>query len=80
MESYPPNKTGAITTVFLAVYFDELNESWIGIHGTSLRDSIGKEASQGCIRMREEDVRNLEKWAVRDMVIWINEEPYKYPQ
>ena len=34
-------------------------EGVIGIHGTSQLDSIGRDASSGCIRMRNEDIRRL---------------------
>jgi len=78
MENYAPDITGAVTTVFLAVYYDEKSGLWVGIHGTSYRDSIGKDASLGCIRMREEDVTKLKNWVVRDMVVLIGEKPYVY--
>jgi lipoprotein-anchoring transpeptidase ErfK/SrfK len=33
-----------------------------GIHGTDRPDSIGKAVSEGCIRMRNEDVEELFEW------------------
>ncbi len=36
-----------------------LSAPHIGIHGTNDPDSIGKHASQGCIRMRNEDIEEL---------------------
>jgi lipoprotein-anchoring transpeptidase ErfK/SrfK len=36
-----------------------LSKSGYGIHGTNEPDSIGKAASHGCIRMRNEDVEEL---------------------
>lgn len=42
-------------------WFISLNTGWdgIGIHGTHDPDSIGKNASEGCIRLRDEDVAQL---------------------
>lgn len=42
-------------------WFISLNTGWdgIGIHGTHDPDSIGKDASEGCIRLRNEDVAQL---------------------
>lgn len=42
-------------------WFISLNTGWdgIGIHGTHDPDSIGKNASEGCIRLRNEDVAQL---------------------
>ena len=36
-----------------------LSKSGYGIHGTNQPDSIGKAASHGCIRMRNQDVEEL---------------------
>jgi lipoprotein-anchoring transpeptidase ErfK/SrfK len=38
-----------------------LNLKGYGIHGTSNPDSIGKNASHGCIRLRNSDIRELAK-------------------
>lgn len=42
-------------------WFVSLNTGWdgIGIHGTHDTDSIGTNASEGCIRLRNEDVAQL---------------------
>ena len=42
----------------LGRYFIKLQKG-LGIHGTNQPNSIGQAASWGCIRMREEDVRQL---------------------
>lgn len=36
-----------------------LNVKGFGIHGTNRPDSIGKSASHGCIRLRNEDIKDL---------------------
>jgi len=42
---------------WIAFWTDGVNE--IGFHGTPNRDSVGQAASHGCIRMYNEDVREL---------------------
>jgi lipoprotein-anchoring transpeptidase ErfK/SrfK len=45
-------------------YFIRLNvlgQKGIGIHGTHLDSSMGSRASEGCIRMRNEDIEKLIK-------------------
>jgi lipoprotein-anchoring transpeptidase ErfK/SrfK len=44
-------------------YFIALKTGWngIGIHGTHLASSIGTRATEGCIRMKNEEVRKLVK-------------------
>ncbi|NJK41252.1 MAG: L,D-transpeptidase [Acaryochloridaceae cyanobacterium SU_2_1] len=32
---------------------------WIGFHGTPTRDSVGRAASHGCVRMYDEDIEEL---------------------
>jgi hypothetical protein len=48
-------------------------EPWTsyGIHGTLEPDSIGTAASQGCIRMRNEEVEELFEWVPRGMKVVI---------
>lgn len=41
------------------VYGPEGQPGVIGIHGTNERDSVGKEVSAGCIRLRNEDIERL---------------------
>jgi lipoprotein-anchoring transpeptidase ErfK/SrfK len=36
-----------------------LNTKGYGIHGTNVPSSIGKAASHGCIRMRQQDLEEL---------------------
>ena len=42
-----------------------------GIHGTDEPDSIGKDQSQGCVRMRNEEVEQLFTWATVGMKVEI---------
>jgi lipoprotein-anchoring transpeptidase ErfK/SrfK len=51
-----------------------LSQKGYGIHGTNVPSSIGKNASHGCIRMRNHDVEQLFKMvAVGDVVELIGE-------
>ncbi|RME80428.1 MAG: LysM peptidoglycan-binding domain-containing protein, partial [Planctomycetota bacterium] len=47
--------------------------SGYGIHGTSFPDSIGKEASSGCIRMRNEEVKELYSMIPRKTKVFIED-------
>ncbi|MGJ5815826.1 L,D-transpeptidase [Paludibaculum fermentans] len=49
-----PGKTNPVGTRWMG-----LSVKGYGIHGTNRPDSIGKAASKGCIRMRNEDVEEL---------------------
>ncbi|MGC4053198.1 MAG: L,D-transpeptidase [Paludibaculum sp.] len=49
-----PGKTNPVGTRWMG-----LSAKGYGIHGTNRPDSIGKAASKGCIRMRNEDVEEL---------------------
>jgi hypothetical protein len=42
---------------------DTAEAQGIGIHGTDEPQSIGKDESQGCVRMRNEDVEQVFTWA-----------------
>jgi lipoprotein-anchoring transpeptidase ErfK/SrfK len=60
----PPGKTNPLGTRWMG-----LSRKGYGIHGTSNPASIGKNASHGCIRMRNRDVEELfEMVAVGDTV------------
>jgi L,D-transpeptidase ErfK/SrfK len=54
MEPGPNNPLGER---WIAFWTDGRN--YIGFHGTPTRDSIGRPASHGCVRMYNEDVREL---------------------
>lgn len=49
-------------------WFISLNTGWdgIGIHGTNNPESIGTNATEGCIRLRNEDVDDLKKLLYAD--------------
>ena len=60
----PPGKTNPLGTRWMG-----LSRKGYGIHGTSAPASIGKNASHGCIRMRNRDVEELfELVAIGDTV------------
>ena len=43
----------------------------IGIHGTHAPDSLGTMASEGCIRMNNDEIRDLKNYAYRNMIVRI---------
>jgi lipoprotein-anchoring transpeptidase ErfK/SrfK len=60
----PPGKANPLGTRWMG-----LSKKGYGIHGTNVPSSIGKNASHGCIRMRNHDVEELFKIvAVGDVV------------
>lgn len=60
----PPGKSNPLGTRWMG-----LSKKGYGIHGTNVPSSIGKNASHGCIRMRNRDVEELfEIMAVGDVV------------
>jgi lipoprotein-anchoring transpeptidase ErfK/SrfK len=60
----PPGKANPLGTRWMG-----LSKKGYGIHGTNVPSSIGKNASHGCIRMRNGDVEKLfEMLAVGDVV------------
>ncbi len=56
-ESMAPGLDNPLGDRWIAFWTDGLNS--IGFHGTPNRDSVGQAASHGCIRMYNEDVREL---------------------
>ena len=65
----PPGPANPLGTRWLG-----LSQKGYGIHGTNVPSSIGKNASHGCIRMRNHDVEQLFKIvAVGDVVELIGE-------
>jgi len=65
----PPGPANPLGTRWLG-----LSQKGYGIHGTNVPSSIGKNASHGCIRMRNADVEQLFKMvAVGDKVELIGE-------
>ncbi|MEL6161355.1 MAG: L,D-transpeptidase [Cyanobacteria bacterium J06627_32] len=56
-EVMPPGPNNPLGDRWIAFWTDGSNS--IGFHGTPNRDSVGKAASHGCIRMYNEDVREL---------------------
>lgn len=65
----PPGKTNPLGTRWLG-----LSLKGYGIHGTNAPSSIGRNASHGCIRMRNRDVEELfEMVSVGDAVVLYSE-------
>jgi lipoprotein-anchoring transpeptidase ErfK/SrfK len=56
-EVSPPGPDNPLGERWIAFWTDGTNA--IGFHGTPNRESVGKAASHGCIRMYNEDVREL---------------------
>lgn len=56
-EVMPPGDNNPLGDRWIAFWTDDVN--LIGFHGTPNRDSVGTAASHGCIRMYNEDVREL---------------------
>lgn len=56
-------------------WFIRLKTGWqgIGIHGTHDPDSIGSMVSEGCIRMKNEELEELKKQVFKDMKVVIEE-------
>ena len=67
---------GAYGPFFLSLNTDELSKGqWggIGIHGTHDPASIGTRASEGCIRLQNDDLRTLRPYAFVGMQVKIEE-------
>ncbi|MBE9062505.1 L,D-transpeptidase [cf. Phormidesmis sp. LEGE 11477] len=56
-EVMPPGPNNPLGDRWIAFWTDGTNS--IGFHGTPNRDSVGTAASHGCVRMYNEDVRQL---------------------
>jgi L,D-transpeptidase ErfK/SrfK len=56
-EVLPPSAENPLGERWIAFWTDGTN--YVGFHGTPSRDSIGQAASHGCVRMLNEDVREL---------------------
>jgi L,D-transpeptidase ErfK/SrfK len=56
-EVSPPSADNPLGERWIAFWTDGTN--YVGFHGTPSRDSIGQAASHGCVRMFNEDVREL---------------------
>lgn len=56
-EIMPPGENNPLGDRWIAFWTDNTNV--IGFHGTPNRESVGQAASHGCIRMYNEDVRQL---------------------
>lgn len=56
-------------------WFIRLKTGWkgIGIHGTHAPDSIGTMVSEGCIRMQNDELEELKRYAFKDMKVVIEE-------
>jgi len=56
-EVTPPGAANPLGERWIAFWSDGSNE--IGFHGTPNRESVGEAASHGCVRMYNEDIREL---------------------
>jgi len=55
----------------LGVIWIQLNKKGIGLHGTSDPDAIGRTASHGCVRLRNEDIEKLYDMVPVGTVVYI---------
>ncbi|NEP18369.1 MAG: L,D-transpeptidase [Leptolyngbya sp. SIO4C1] len=56
-EVVPPGPENPLGERWIAFWTDGVNQ--IGFHGTPNRESVGQAASHGCVRMYNEDIREL---------------------
>lgn len=56
-EVVPPGPDNPLGERWIAFWTD--GQNFIGFHGTPNRDSVGRAASHGCVRMFNEDIREL---------------------
>lgn len=56
-EQIPPGSDNPLGERWIGFWTDGTN--YIGFHGTPTRDSVGRAASHGCVRMYNEDIRQL---------------------
>ena len=66
-EVFPPGPDSALGLRWIG--FFEQSNGLIGFHGTPTLDSIGQAASNGCVRMRNEDVIALFEYARMGMTV-----------
>ena len=62
-------REGAYGPLFFRLNVPGFND--IGIHGTIFPESIGTRSSEGCIRMRNEDIKSLYKYCYVGMTVII---------
>ena len=62
-------REGAYGPLFFRLNVPDFND--IGIHGTIFPESIGTRSSEGCIRMRNEDIKALYKYCYVGMTVII---------
>ena len=62
-------REGAYGPLFFRLNVPGFND--IGIHGTIFPESIGTRSSEGCIRMRNEDIKALYKYCYLGMTVII---------
>ena len=62
-------REGAYGPLFFRLNVPGFND--IGIHGTIFPESIGTRSSEGCIRMRDEDIKTLYKYCYLGMTVII---------
>lgn len=56
-EEIPPGPDNPLGERWIGFWTD--GQNFIGFHGTPTRDSVGQAASHGCVRMFNEDIRQL---------------------
>ncbi|MEW6493018.1 MAG: L,D-transpeptidase family protein [Cyanobacteriota bacterium] len=59
-EVVPPGPENPLGERYIGFWTDGRN--YIGFHGTPDRESVGRAASHGCVRMYNKDIRELYKW------------------
>ena len=65
-------RLGAYGPLFFRLNVPGFND--IGIHGTIFPESIGTRSSEGCIRMRNEDIKALYKYCYIGMPVTIEKD------
>jgi lipoprotein-anchoring transpeptidase ErfK/SrfK len=59
-EEIPPGPDNPLGTRWIGFWTD--GQNFIGFHGTPTRNSVGRAASHGCVRMFNEDILQLFEW------------------
>jgi L,D-transpeptidase ErfK/SrfK len=72
-ERVPPGPGNPLGTRWMRI-----GETSYGIHGTDIRWSIGREATHGCVRLYEQDVRRLFDRTPEGTRLQIVYQPYKW--
>ncbi len=68
-EVLPPGGENPLGDRWIAFWTDGQND--IGFHGTPNRESVGQPASHGCVRMLNEDIRELFEWVQPGTIVTV---------